>query len=67
MIKSGLAFTLTPSISPKKLVSAFTSPFKNELNELFKNDFATYVAKVDMVKNAEIIKGKIAISTSEEN
>lgn len=38
-----------------------------EVKQIFKNDFATYVAKVDIVKNAEIIKGKIAVSTSEEN
>lgn len=38
-----------------------------EVKQIFQNDFATYVAKVDIVKNAEIIKGKIAISSSEEN
>ena len=38
-----------------------------EVKQIFQNDFATYVAKVDIVKNAEIIRGKIAISSSEEN
>ena len=37
-----------------------------EVKQLFQNDFETYIAKVNIVKNAEIIKGKIAISTSEE-
>ena len=51
-------------------VAAFLKKYGLDLTEvkqIFKNDFATYVAKVDIVKNAEIIKGKIAISTSEEN
>ena len=34
---------------------------------MFQNDFETYVAKVEIVKNAEIIRSQIAISTSEEN
>ena len=38
-----------------------------EVKQIFKNDFATYVAKVDIVKKAEILKGTIAISTTEEN
>ncbi len=37
-----------------------------EVKQIFQNDFETYVAKVDIVKNAEIIEGKIAISTSDE-
>lgn len=37
-----------------------------EVKQLFQNDFETYVAKVDIVKNAEIIKGKIAVSICEE-
>lgn len=37
-----------------------------EVKQLFQNDFETYIAKVDIVKNAEIIKGKIAVSTCEE-
>lgn len=37
-----------------------------EVKQLFQNDFETYIAKVDIVKNAEIIRGQIAISTSEE-
>ena len=35
-----------------------------EIKLLFQNDFDTYVAKVDIVKNAEFIKEKIAISIS---
>ena len=38
-----------------------------EVKQLFQSDFETYVAKVDIVKNAEIIRGQIAISTSEED
>lgn len=38
-----------------------------EVKQLFQNDFETYVAKVEIVKNAEIIRSQIAISTSEEN
>lgn len=38
-----------------------------EVKQLFQNDFETYVAKVEIVKNAEIIRGQIAISTSEED
>ena len=37
-----------------------------EVKILFQSDFETYVAKVDIVKSAEIIRGKIAVSTSEE-
>ncbi len=37
-----------------------------EVKQLLQNDFETYVAKVEIVKNAEIIRGQIAISTSEE-
>lgn len=37
-----------------------------EVKQLFQNDFETYIAKVDIVKNAEIIKGTIAVSTCEE-
>lgn len=38
-----------------------------EVKQLFQNDFETYVAKVNIVKNAEIIKGKIAVSMCEES
>ncbi len=38
-----------------------------EVKQLFQNDFETYVAKVEIVKNAEIIRGQIAISSCEEN
>lgn len=51
-------------------VAAYLKKFGLDLTEvkqIFKNDFATYVAKVDIVKNAEILKGTIAISTTEEN
>lgn len=37
-----------------------------EVKQLFQSDFETYIAKVDIVKNAEIIKGQIAVSTCEE-
>ncbi|MEG0872353.1 MAG: DHH family phosphoesterase [Clostridia bacterium] len=37
-----------------------------EVKQLFQSDFETYIAKIDIVKNAEILKGKIAVSTSEE-
>lgn len=37
-----------------------------EVKQLFQNDFETYVAKVEIVKNAQIVHGQIAISTSEE-
>ena len=37
-----------------------------EVKQLFQNDFETYITKVEIVKNAEIIKGKIAISLCEE-
>lgn len=33
---------------------------------LFQNDFETYITKMEIVKNAEIINGKIAISTCNE-
>ena len=36
-----------------------------EIKLLFQNDFETYVAKVEIVKNAEFYKDKIAISMSE--
>ncbi len=51
-------------------VAAFLKKYGLDLTEvkqIFQNDFATYIAKVDIVKNAEIIKGRIAISSSEEN
>ena len=38
-----------------------------EVKLLFQNDFSTYVAKVNIVKNAEFLKDKIAISSSEES
>lgn len=38
-----------------------------EVKQVFQNDFATYVAKVDIVKKAEIIRGEIAISSCEES
>lgn len=50
-------------------VAAYLKKFGIDLTEvkqLFQSDFETYIAKIDIVKNAEIIKGKIAISTSEE-
>ncbi len=37
-----------------------------EVKLLFQNDFTTYVAKVNIVKNAEFYKEKIAISLSDE-
>ena len=37
-----------------------------EVKQLFQTDFETYVARVNIVKNAEIIKEQIAVSTSEE-
>lgn len=37
-----------------------------EVKQIFKNDFETYVAKVDIVKNAEIVRGQIAISICNE-
>ena len=37
-----------------------------EVKQLFQNDFETYIAKVEIVKNAEIIKGKIAVSICED-
>ena len=50
-------------------VAAYLKRFGIDLTEvkiLFQSDFETYVAKVDIVKSAEIIRGKIAVSTSEE-
>lgn len=38
----------------------------SEVKQLFQNDFETYVAKVDIVKNAEIIRGQIAVSICED-
>ncbi len=37
-----------------------------EVKQLFQSDFETYIARVNIVKDAEIIKGQIAISTSQE-
>lgn len=37
-----------------------------EIKHLFQNDFETYMARVNIVKNAEIIDGKIAISCTDE-
>ncbi len=37
-----------------------------EVKQLFQSDFETYITKVDIVKNAEIIKGQIAVSICEE-
>jgi len=37
-----------------------------EIKHLFQNDFETYMARVNIVKNAEIVDGQIAISTTEE-
>ena len=37
-----------------------------EVKQLFQSDFETYVARVEIVKNAEIIKDQIAVSVSEE-
>ncbi len=37
-----------------------------EVKQLFQSDFETYIARVNIVKEAEIIKGKIAVSTCEE-
>ncbi|MEG2348142.1 MAG: DHH family phosphoesterase [Clostridia bacterium] len=51
-------------------VAAYLKKFGLDLTEvkqLFQSDFETYVAKVDIVKNAEIIKGKIAVSICGEN
>ncbi|MNI59644.1 Bifunctional oligoribonuclease and PAP phosphatase NrnA [compost metagenome] len=36
-----------------------------EAKQIFKNDFETYIAKVEIVKNAEIIDNKIAISMTD--
>ena len=37
-----------------------------EVKHVFQNDFETYMAKVNIVKNAEIIDGKIAMSVCDE-
>lgn len=50
-------------------VAAYLKKFGLDLTEvkqIFQNDFATYIAKVNIVKNAEVINGQIAISLSEE-
>ena len=50
-------------------VAAYLKKFGIDLTDvkqIFQSDFETYIAKVDIVKNAEIIKGKIAVSTTEE-
>ena len=50
-------------------VAAFLKKFGidvTQVKQLFQNDLETYIAKVDIVKNAEIIRGQIAISTTEE-
>lgn len=36
------------------------------VKQLFQNDFETYITKVEIVKNAEIIEGKVAISSCDE-
>ncbi|MCX8075285.1 MAG: DHH family phosphoesterase [Clostridia bacterium] len=38
----------------------------SEVKQIFKNDFETYISKVEIVKNAEIIDNKIAISVTED-
>lgn len=38
----------------------------SEVKQLFQSDFKTYVAKVDIVKKAQIIRGKIAVSICED-
>lgn len=50
-------------------VAAYLKKFGIDVAEvklLFQNDFTTYVAKVNIVKNAEFYKDKIAISVSDE-
>ncbi len=50
-------------------VAAYLKKFGIDLTEvkqLFQNDFNTYISKVDIVRNAEIIKGRIAISVTEQ-
>ena len=37
-----------------------------QVKQLFQNDLETYVVKVEIVKNAQIIHGQIAISSTEE-
>jgi cyclic-di-AMP phosphodiesterase len=39
----------------------------SEVKQIFQNDFETYLAKVEIVKNAEIIDKQIAISVCYEN
>lgn len=38
----------------------------SEVKQIFKDDFETYIAKVEIVKNAEILENRIAISTCED-
>ncbi|MDD3303504.1 MAG: DHH family phosphoesterase [Clostridia bacterium] len=50
-------------------VAAYLKKFGIDLTEvkqIFQNDFETYIAKVEIVKNAEIINGQIAISVCSE-
>ena len=50
-------------------VAAFLKRFGidvTQVKQLFQNDLETYLAKVEIVKNAEIIRGQIAISSTEE-
>lgn len=50
-------------------VAAYLKKFGIDLTEvkqLFQSDLETYIAKVEIVKSAEIIKGKIAISLTDE-
>lgn len=50
-------------------VAAYLKKFGIDLTnvkQVFQNDFETYIAKVNIVKNAEVIKGKIAISVADE-
>ena len=39
----------------------------SEIKQIFQNDFATYLARFEIVKNAEILDKQIAISICEEN
>ena len=50
-------------------VAAYLKKFGIDVTEvkyLFQNDFNTYIAKVNIVKNAEFLHKKIAISMSDE-
>ncbi len=50
-------------------VAAYLKKFGIDVTEvkyLFQNDFSTYIAKVNIVKNAEFIHKKIAISMTDE-